>query len=127
MTQRPPRPTPIINPLPSVPPQTPGIGPHAPNIPPPNVTPLPPAPAPAPPKPEPEPPKDGTPASYTSRNSVIYSFATQQYTCLQCSTALYGGHCIDLVMRNGYGLGHENAWLRRIPCRDGDNQRCDIC
>src|SRR6266516_4337091 len=73
------------------------------------------------------PPKDGTPASYTSRNSVIYSFATQQYTCLQCSTALYGGHCIELVMRNGYGLGHENAWLRRIPCRDGDNQRCDIC
>src|SRR2546421_2886614 len=122
MTQRPSRPAPIQQPLAPVLPQTP-------NIQPPNVAPLPPAPAPAPApaSPEPEPTKDGTPVSCTSRNSMIYSFKTSSTTCLQCSTSLYGGHAIDLVMCNGHGLGHENAWLRRVSVRPGESKRCDVC
>src|SRR2546421_8268594 len=122
MTQRPSRPAPIQQPLAPVLPQTP-------NIQPPNVAPLPPVPAPASPKPEPEPErtKDGTPVSYTSRNSMIYSFKTSSMTCLQCSSSLHGGRAIDLVMRDGHGLGHENAWLRRVYVRPGESKRCDIC
>ena len=54
-------------------------------------------------------------------------FATNSYTCLQCSISLHGGRAIDLVMRDGHGLGHENAWLRRVSVRPGESKRCDIC
>lgn len=118
MTQRPPRPTPIQQPL------SPAL-PQMPNIPPPNVAPLPPAPTPAPQR-EPAPPK----RVLNARNCCLYDWGRGEngnngiYVCLQCASALYGSAFVDRVLLDGWSTRRDHPWVSRV---DNPTVKCDIC